>query len=112
MYIQDTKLLFRAASSVVEIYSSLLTLRRLYSSPKISRRLYPTGFCTLIREKENNCNKKAAMAMTLSSFPPESAVSLATANTEMCTHINTGAHVAVCALKEEIFVKARKSQNS
>lgn len=52
------------------------------------------------------------MAMTLSSFPPESAVSLATANTEMRTYINTGAHVAVCALKEEIFVKARKSQNS
>lgn len=52
--------------SVVEIYSSLLTLHRFYSSPKISRRLRPTGFCILIREKENNHNKKAATAMTLS----------------------------------------------
>lgn len=56
--------------SEVEIYSSLVTLHRLYSSLKISRRLYPTGFCILIREKENNHNKKAATAMTLSYFPP------------------------------------------
>lgn len=56
--------------SVVESYSSLLTLHRLYSSLKISRRLYPTGFCILIREKENNYNKNAAMAITLSYFPP------------------------------------------
>lgn len=54
--------------SVVESYSSLLTL--LYSSLKISRRLYPTGFCILMREKENNYNKKAAMAIMLSYFPP------------------------------------------
>lgn len=56
--------------SVVESYSSLLTLHRLYSSLKISRRLYPTRFCILIREKENNYYKNAAMAITLSYFPP------------------------------------------
>lgn len=56
--------------SVVEICSSLPALHRLYSSEKISRRLYPTGFYILIREKENNYNKKAAMPMTLSYFPP------------------------------------------
>lgn len=48
--------------SVVEIYSSLLTLHRFYSSRKISRRLYPSGFCILIKEKENNYNKKKQLS--------------------------------------------------
>ena len=55
--------------SVVDVYGSLLTMHRLYSSPYISRRLFPTGFYILIRKKEKNCNKKAAIAMSFAYLP-------------------------------------------
>ena len=90
--------------SVAEVWSSPLTLHRLYSSPQTSGVLLPTGFYVLVRGMGGG-EKKPAIATSLCNFPLRSSVSLAADNTGVHARRHRRAHPRARA---EMFAKARE----